>query len=425
MDVEAYLKHYGVKTREIKSFRGGTLHVIKTCLFNESHASNKASIIQSSEGALYYQCFHNSCRDKKWSDARWKISGNDKLDQFYKDLPMTETKDEIRYSFMTVDELIQQRIKERPLIKGLLEKGGSLLILGQTDSMKSMMTLNIALNLANPPADKRLWGIFDIPKPINTLFIQSENGIFYTQNRIQLMVKGDKRFEAALPRLSFPNIRKDCRLTGDLNDEKFQEMLKDMIYKTKSRLVVIDPLISFHSKNENDNVEIRKVLDILTGICDVTKTACLVIHHLGKTNSGNVFSGRGASALADWASNILLIDKEDKGGKDDGVLLNVKYLKSRNFLKCPPFALEVSGELQFTKVESAEEENNNLVVEVLESLGGSVDDQKSFKQALVDHGSGSSSSAGRQIEKALNDGVIEMVPNKQKKGYRLINIEEE
>jgi RecA-family ATPase len=121
-----------------------------------------------------------------------------------------------------------------------------------------------------------------------------------------------------------------------------------MIYKTKSRLVVIDPLISFHSQNENDNVEIRKVLDILTGICDVTKTACLVIHHLGKTKMDGVFSGRGASALADWASNILLIDKEDKGGKDDGVLLNIKYLKSRNFIKCPPFDLEVSGELRWS-----------------------------------------------------------------------------
>jgi hypothetical protein len=351
MDVAAYLKHYGVKTGEIKLFRGGTLHVLKTCLFNESHVSNKASIIQSSEGTLYYQCFHNSCRDKQWSDARWEISGGDKLHQFYKDPPKTETKDEIRYSFMTAEELIQQRIKDKPLIKGLLEKGGSLLILGQTDSMKSMMTLNIALNLANPPADKRLWGIFDIPKPINTLFIQSENGAFYTKYRIGLMVKGERRFEEALPRLFFPNVRKDCRLTGNLDDEKFQEMLKDMIFKTKSKLIVIDPLISFHNKNENDNVEIRKVLDILTGVCNVTKTACLVIHHTGKTKSGNVFSGRGASALADWASNIVLIEKEDKGGEEgqnDGVLLNIKYLKSRNFIKCPPFDLEVSGELRWS-----------------------------------------------------------------------------
>jgi hypothetical protein len=217
--------------------------------------------------------------------------------------------------------------------------------------MKSMMTLNIALNLANPPADKRLWGIFDIPKPINTLFIQSENGAFYTKYRIGLMVKGERRFEEALPRLFFPNVRKDCRLTGNLDDEKFQEMLKDMIFKTKSKLIVIDPLISFHNKNENDNVEIRKVLDILTGVCNVTKTACLVIHHTGKTKSGNVFSGRGASALADWASNIVLIEKEDKGGEEgqnDGVLLNIKYLKSRNFIKCPPFDLEVSGELRWS-----------------------------------------------------------------------------
>jgi len=198
MDVAAYLKHYGVKTGEIKLFRGGTLHVLKTCL--STRATYQTRPLSSNRRKVHstISVFTTVVETSSGVDARWEISGGDKLHQFYKDPPKTETKDEIRYSFMTAEELIQQRIKDKPLIKGLLEKGGSLLILGQTDSMKSMMTLNIALNLANPPADKRLWGIFDIPKPINTLFIQSENGAFYTKYRIGLMVKGERRFEESL-----------------------------------------------------------------------------------------------------------------------------------------------------------------------------------------------------------------------------------
>jgi RecA-family ATPase len=430
MDVPAYLDRYGIETIKVKSSRGGKMFCLKKCLFNDEHSPNKASIFQSSEGTLYYQCFHNSCRGKKWEDARKVISGNDKLKQFYQDLPKNNSVDNLQYSIWTGGELIEQRVTEKPLIKGLLEKSGSLLIIGQTGIMKSMLTLNIALNMAAPPKDGRLWSIFDITKPVRSLFIQSENSIFGTKNRLKLMVKGNNNFENALNKIFFPNIKNDCRISGDIRDEKFQNVLKDIIFKTKARLIVIDPFISFHNQDENANTDIRKVLDTLTELCHVTKVACVLVHHMGKTSSSNVFSGRGASALADWANNILILSKKDeKGDEDSGgsdMRLNINHVKSRNFRLHAPFTLEASGKLQFTKVDEPKGNNDyQVAVDVLESLGGEVDDQGTFKKALVKNGIKSDSTAGRLINKAADAGVIEEFQNKKKKGYRIKDAEGE
>jgi RecA-family ATPase len=75
------------------------------------------------------------------------------------------------------------------------------------------------------------------------------------------------------------------------------------------RLLVLDPLISYHSKNENDNAEMRKTLDALTRLCEDTNAAVLVVHHAGKAGTGG--GARGASAITDWASNIMSLDPID------------------------------------------------------------------------------------------------------------------
>ena len=81
LDVGPYLEHYGVEYQK-KQSDSGTLYTLKKCLFNPNHQPNEASIIQLADGKLLYQCFHDSCSDKRWGDARAIISGDDKLGEF-------------------------------------------------------------------------------------------------------------------------------------------------------------------------------------------------------------------------------------------------------------------------------------------------------------------------------------------------------
>jgi len=72
LDVERYLSHYGhgytVKHRE-----GRTLYVLEHCLFNPDHNGADAALIQEANGQMGYHCFHNSCSDKTWQDAKEAI----------------------------------------------------------------------------------------------------------------------------------------------------------------------------------------------------------------------------------------------------------------------------------------------------------------------------------------------------------------
>jgi len=49
----------------------GGKHIFKLryCFFNQDHTNNDAAIMVSDTGQLEYNCFHNSCQDKRWSDV--------------------------------------------------------------------------------------------------------------------------------------------------------------------------------------------------------------------------------------------------------------------------------------------------------------------------------------------------------------------
>ena len=83
LDVQAYCSHFGidlVKTQDLPS--GGTMYCLKHCVFDENHSPNQSSIIQQTDGSLGYQCFHNSCKGRKWKEARNQISGDQKLNDW-------------------------------------------------------------------------------------------------------------------------------------------------------------------------------------------------------------------------------------------------------------------------------------------------------------------------------------------------------
>lgn len=77
LDVEGYLEKYGRRVVKTKKHGTSTLYVLPECVFNpEEHTSGESAIGQTSEGKLFYQCFHNSCEGNTWQDARKVISGD-------------------------------------------------------------------------------------------------------------------------------------------------------------------------------------------------------------------------------------------------------------------------------------------------------------------------------------------------------------
>ena len=84
LNVEIYLDHYGIKIKQIKERAGATFFCLDECIFDGNHRGGEAAIVASpTPPHLTYQCFHDSCQDKKWRDARACISGDDAIAQFF------------------------------------------------------------------------------------------------------------------------------------------------------------------------------------------------------------------------------------------------------------------------------------------------------------------------------------------------------
>jgi len=79
LNVEDYLAKYGVLLKTVKNIGSSTFYVLETCVFDESHTGGESAIVQTAEGKLLYQCFHNSCQGRTWHEARAIISGDDRL----------------------------------------------------------------------------------------------------------------------------------------------------------------------------------------------------------------------------------------------------------------------------------------------------------------------------------------------------------
>jgi len=78
LEVGKYLADHGIAYR-VKQDAQGTLYVLDQCLFDPSHGRGEAAIVQNPGNPLRYQCFHNSCGDRTWAQARTKISGGKSL----------------------------------------------------------------------------------------------------------------------------------------------------------------------------------------------------------------------------------------------------------------------------------------------------------------------------------------------------------
>jgi len=79
LNVDLYLSEHGIAVKRKVCQDDRIIYILDHCLFDESHTGKDAAIIQYNNGALAYHCFHDSCTDKTWKDARRAISGDEPL----------------------------------------------------------------------------------------------------------------------------------------------------------------------------------------------------------------------------------------------------------------------------------------------------------------------------------------------------------
>lgn len=168
------------------------------------------------------------------------------------------------------------------LIRGLLPRGGKLLLGGEAKIGKSHVCLELAraLVLGVPPFD---WPEqFPAPEPARVLYIEQEIGAPSQINRFQRLFHNDRERWPEIYERLFP-YSKDPHLM--LSGEGIRN-IRDLIEKHGPQVLILDPISKFHFWEESDATQIARlfyVLDCFINDYRELGLSIIMSHHFRKS----------------------------------------------------------------------------------------------------------------------------------------------
>jgi RecA-family ATPase len=199
------------------------------------------------------------------------------------------------------------------LIPGLMPEYGSMAIIGETNTGKSLIAIEIASALLTGDA---LWGQLKPNRTIGKVtFVLGEHTCSTLQglyHRTQLPHTGE--FCLIGPEHLHPY---KALVIGGVQ----QQVAVDRLCKLceGSQLIVFDPLAGFVQgmNAENDNATMRTLVDSMTLIASKVGAVSLILHHAGKPRMDEqgqevrrtVYASRGASGIEDALTHIFYLRK--------------------------------------------------------------------------------------------------------------------
>ena len=195
-----------------------------------------------------------------------------------------------------LDVVNDKSIPPAPIVgNGVLLDKTILQIVGEAKSKKTFLTLNMTLAMASGQS----FAGFNIEKQSRILHLSAEGGYFPTRERIQTMARGIN--EDALNNIYFS---KYVNLSVDVDDD-YRE-LQRLIEEARPDVLVLDPLIRFHSQDENSSTAMNVVFRRFRELIDKYNLSIIIVHHTGKNTS---LGGRGSSLIRGEYDSCITLKK--------------------------------------------------------------------------------------------------------------------
>ena len=333
----------------------------------------------------------------------------------FNDLHVLEGPDEIRrqlqptnFSVITFTDVMAMEFEDRPVVDGLLDENENLVIIGPSNIGKSLFTFSMAAMIARPQMatgkidlnePPMLFGMFPVRQPRRVLFLQSENTAKSTKKRLSMVVKDRPDIAESFNSMVMPSMSGDCRVHGHINGDFFDTAVA-MIRRSQAEVVIVDPLVSFHDADENDNVAMRAALDRFSDLAQTANVSLVIVHHTGKDAAKGP---RGASSIRDWYDNALIISPSF--ASDSRFVLRVVHDKSRNYKIQKPFFIERTKNLDFIPAQDPE---IYIVAQAIQNSGGLVQSEAALIEAIepLDSNDMSRSYWQKVIKRACREKVV-------------------
>jgi hypothetical protein len=140
-----------------------------------------------------------------------------------------------------------------------------------------------------------------------------------------------------------------------LDDDDDRMGLSDTVEELRPKLLVLDPFVRLHSRDENVVAEVAPMLDFLRGLQRRFACSVLLVHHArkaaGPLRGGQAF--RGSSELFAWTDSSLYLRR-----KNDRLLLTIEH-RAAPSVNDIPIELSVDGDTLALKVVDADDDSGS------------------------------------------------------------------
>jgi putative DNA primase/helicase len=194
------------------------------------------------------------------------------------------------------------------LVDGLIQRGANGFICAPPKVGKSWLAVDLALSLALGLP----WTGFDVRRPTKVALITREDNPALTRWRMDRLLTGKNRTTAGLEGRLYVNSREQSPAFRLDNVELFVPMIAEL-RAVQPEFAILDVFNILHGADENDNTEMRRILEELNRLQREVGCSIGVVHHFNKTAEGSLTQRlRGAGAIAGWAEWLIGIEAADE-----------------------------------------------------------------------------------------------------------------
>ena len=169
------------------------------------------------------------------------------------------------------------------LVDGVIQRGSNGFICGAPKGGKSWIAVDLALSLALGLP----WMGFLIPQRVKVALITREDNPPLTKWRLRHLLAGKGKTLEDVGDNLWVNSREQSPEFRLDKPEQTAEMLAEL-KKVKPEFLILDVLNVLHGRDENDNQEMRRILEQLNLIQQEVGCSIGVLHHFNKMAEGSM-----------------------------------------------------------------------------------------------------------------------------------------
>ena len=228
-----------------------------------------------------------------------------------------------------VAALAEEAPDQRWLVEALWPAAAVGVVGGHPKVGKTWWGLDLAVSVASGTP---CLGRFEVKRPARVLVYLAEDPAHAVRERINAIAQGRN---VAMEKLDLHVITMD-RLRLDTNDHKLR--LDATLARLKPQLLLLDPLVRMHDRDENHSHELTPILSSLRVLQRRHNIAIALVHHARKNAHGHNHgqSLRGTGDIFAWADVLHYLNRESKG-----IRLTVEH---RSAPAPDPVLLDLRGE---------------------------------------------------------------------------------